>query len=96
MPPEHYESAVARAVEHIRAGGLEKVVSRVRSRSTRPSPTTLPRCSASCARASPAATSLGAGRGESAFVAASPELLVRREGMRASTVALAGSMRPLG
>jgi salicylate biosynthesis isochorismate synthase/menaquinone-specific isochorismate synthase len=34
-----------------------------------------------------------AGRGESAFVAASPELLVRREGLRASTVALAGSTR---
>ena len=34
-----------------------------------------------------------AGRGESAFVAASPELLVRREGLRASTVALAGSIR---
>jgi isochorismate synthase len=34
-----------------------------------------------------------AGRGDSAFVAASPELLVRREGLRASTVALAGSIR---
>ena len=34
-----------------------------------------------------------AGRGDAAFVAASPELLVRREGLRASTVALAGSTR---
>jgi salicylate biosynthesis isochorismate synthase/menaquinone-specific isochorismate synthase len=34
-----------------------------------------------------------AGAGESAFLAASPELLVRREGMRATTVALAGSTR---
>jgi salicylate biosynthesis isochorismate synthase/menaquinone-specific isochorismate synthase len=34
-----------------------------------------------------------AGHGESAFVAASPELLVRREGLRASSVALAGSIR---
>ena len=33
------------------------------------------------------------GRGDAAFVAASPELLVRREGQRASTVALAGSTR---
>jgi salicylate biosynthesis isochorismate synthase/menaquinone-specific isochorismate synthase len=33
------------------------------------------------------------GTGEAAFVAASPELLVRREGLRASTVALAGSTR---
>src|SRR5262249_59283871 len=33
------------------------------------------------------------GRGDAVFVAASPELLVRREGQRASTVALAGSAR---
>jgi salicylate biosynthesis isochorismate synthase/menaquinone-specific isochorismate synthase len=34
-----------------------------------------------------------AGVGDAAFVAASPELLVRREGQRASTLALAGSTR---
>jgi isochorismate synthase len=34
-----------------------------------------------------------AGRGDAAFVAASPELLIRREGHRAQTVALAGSTR---
>jgi salicylate biosynthesis isochorismate synthase/menaquinone-specific isochorismate synthase len=33
------------------------------------------------------------GRGDAVFVAASPELLVRREGQRASTVGLAGSIR---
>ena len=33
------------------------------------------------------------GRGDAAFLGASPELLVRREGQRASTVALAGSTR---
>jgi salicylate biosynthesis isochorismate synthase/menaquinone-specific isochorismate synthase len=33
------------------------------------------------------------GRGEATFVAASPELLIRRDGQRASTVALAGSTR---
>src|ERR671929_21258 len=36
---------------------------------------------------------LCAGRGDAAFVAASPELLVRREGLRAGTLALAGSTR---
>src|SRR5204863_5055936 len=41
----------------------------------------------------PACYVVGAGRGDRAFVAASPELLIRREGMRASTVALAGSTR---
>ena len=34
-----------------------------------------------------------AGRGDAAFVAASPELLIRRDGHRAQTVALAGSTR---
>jgi isochorismate synthase len=34
-----------------------------------------------------------AGRGDSTFLAASPELLVRRDGMRAGTLALAGSTR---
>ena len=33
------------------------------------------------------------GRGASTFIGASPELLVRRDGQRASTVALAGSIR---
>jgi hypothetical protein len=32
------------------------------------------------------------GRGESTFIAASPELLIRREGLRARTLALAGSI----
>src|SRR5690606_14110280 len=35
----------------------------------------------------------GVGRGETAMVGASPELLLRREGQRAETVALAGSSR---
>src|ERR1035441_3526444 len=33
------------------------------------------------------------GRGDATFIAASPELLIRKEGQRASTVALAGSIR---
>jgi salicylate biosynthesis isochorismate synthase/menaquinone-specific isochorismate synthase len=33
------------------------------------------------------------GRGDATFIAASPELLIRREGLRASTMALAGSTR---
>src|SRR6185436_15688961 len=40
-----------------------------------------------------AAVARAAGRGDAAFVAASPELLVRRDGLRAQTVALAGSTR---
>ena len=92
MPPEHYESAVARAVERIRAGALDKVVlarevqvhaprTRLRGGPRRP------------ARGLPVVLRVLAGRGESAFVAASPELLVRRDGLRAGTLALAGSTR---
>src|SRR6185312_3070963 len=91
MPPEHYEGAVARAVERIRAGALEKVVLAREVQVHAP-------------RAHDAGAVLGAlrdgfrecyvyavGRGEAAFIGATPELLVRRDGERASTVALAGS-----
>ncbi|WP_205698469.1 isochorismate synthase MenF [Conexibacter sp. SYSU D00693] len=93
MAPEHYEAAVARAVARIREGGLSKVVL---ARSVE----------VHAAAAHDAAAVLGVlreafrachvfvvGRGERAFVAASPELLVRRDGLRAGTLALAGSTR---
>lgn len=93
MPPEHYEDAVARAVERIRAGVLDKVV--------------LAReVQVHAASAHDAGALLGVlreafhechvfavGRGEEVFLAASPELLVRREGLRTGTLALAGSTR---
>lgn len=93
MPPEHYEGAVARAVERIRAGALEKVVLAREVQVHAP-------------RAHDAGAAFGAlrdgfrecyvyavGRGEATFLGATPELLVRRDGERASTVALAGSTR---
>jgi isochorismate synthase len=92
-PPSHYEQAVARAVERVRAGALEKIVL---AREVR----------AHAARAHDPAAVLGAlregfpacfcwcvGTPELAFVGASPELLVRRDGARAQTVALAGTTR---
>ena len=93
MPPEHYESAVARAVERIRAGALDKVVL------AREVQVHAPRAHDPAAvlgvlrEAFPSCFTFCAGRGESAFVAASPELLVRRDGLRAGTLALAGSTR---
>jgi salicylate biosynthesis isochorismate synthase len=92
-PPEHYESAVARAVERIRAGELEKVVlaREVRVHAPRafdPAPVldalrgAFPACYCFCV-----------GTPDAAFVGASPELLVRRDGARAQTVALAGTTR---
>jgi isochorismate synthase len=92
-PPAHYEEAVRRAVERIRAGELEKVVLarevRVHARGPiDPAPVlgalrdVFPACFCFCV-----------GTPELSFVGASPELLVRREGARAQTVALAGTAR---
>jgi salicylate biosynthesis isochorismate synthase/menaquinone-specific isochorismate synthase len=92
-PPEHYEGAVARAVERIRSGAFEKIVlaREVAVHATAPHDaaavlgvlrTAFTSCYIVCV-----------GRGDAAFVAASPELLVRRDGLRAQTVALAGSTR---
>jgi salicylate biosynthesis isochorismate synthase/menaquinone-specific isochorismate synthase len=92
-PPEHYEAAVARAVEHIRAGAFEKIVL------AREVTVHAPRAHDVAAvfgvlRAGFASCCVFcAGVGDAAFVGASPELLLRREGLRAQTVALAGSTR---
>jgi isochorismate synthase len=93
MPPEHYEQAVARAVELIAGSELKKIVLarevQVHApRSYDPAAVfgvlreEFPSCFVFCI-----------GRGESTLIAASPELLVRREGHRVSTLALAGSTR---
>ena len=92
-PPAHYEAAVARAVERIHAGNLSKVVlaREVRVHASQrfdPAPVldalrgAFPACYCYCV-----------GTPELALVGASPELLVRREGARAQTVALAGTAR---
>ena len=92
-PPTHYEHAVERAVERIRAGALEKVVlaREVRAHAGRDHDPgavlgalreVFPACFCWCV-----------GTPELAFVGASPELLVRRDGARAQTVALAGTTR---
>jgi salicylate biosynthesis isochorismate synthase/menaquinone-specific isochorismate synthase len=92
-PPSHYEHAVERAVERIQAGALQKVVlaREVRAHAARPHDPgavfgalreVFPACYCWCV-----------GTPEAAFVGASPELLVRRDGQRAQTVALAGTTR---
>jgi isochorismate synthase len=92
-PPEHYEAAVGRAVERIRAGDFEKICL------AREVAVHAPGAHDAAAVFGALRAGFGscyvfcAGVGESAFIAASPELLVRREGHRASTVALAGSTR---
>jgi isochorismate synthase len=93
MAPEHYESAVGRAVERIRAGELEKVVLAREVDVHAPVAHDVAAVFGVLREAFGACFVFCAGRGEAAFVAASPELLIRREGMRASTLALAGSTR---
>ncbi len=93
MPPEHYEGAVARGVERIRAGALEKLVLAREVQVHAPTPHDPAAVFGVLRDAFPGCHVLCAGRGDAALVAASPELLVRREGLRASTLALAGSTR---
>jgi isochorismate synthase len=93
MPPAHYEEAVARAVERIRAGELEKVVL-AREVQVRAPQAHDPAAVFDVLRGGfPECFVYAVGRGEATFIGATPELLVRKEGMRASTVALAGSTR---
>jgi salicylate biosynthesis isochorismate synthase len=93
MPPAHFEEAVARATERIRAGELEKVVL------AREVDVHAPRAHDPAAvfgllrEAFDTSFVYAVGRGDATFIGATPELLIRRQGQRASTVALAGSTR---
>ncbi len=93
IPPAHYEEAVARAVQRIRDGEFEKIVlaREVHVRAPRPHD---PGAVFDVLRGGfPECFVYAVGRGEGTFIGATPELLIRKQGMRASTVALAGSTR---
>jgi salicylate biosynthesis isochorismate synthase/menaquinone-specific isochorismate synthase len=92
-PPEHYESAVARAVERIRAGEIEKVVLAREVRVHAPGEIDPATLYDALRAAFPACYCYLVGTPELSFIGASPELLVRRDGARAQTVALAGTTR---
>jgi salicylate biosynthesis isochorismate synthase/menaquinone-specific isochorismate synthase len=93
MPPEHYEDAVARAVELIRAGRLEKIVLAREVQVHAPRAYDPAAVLGVLRQEFPSCFVFCVGRGDATLVAASPELLVRREGHRVSTLALAGSTR---
>ena len=93
MPPSHYEDAVARAVQRIRAGELSKVVLAREVEVLAPGEPDPAAVLAVLREGFPGCFVYAVGRGEATFLGASPELLIRREGARASTVALAGSTR---
>jgi salicylate biosynthesis isochorismate synthase len=92
-PPEHYEGAVARAVERIRDGDLQKIVLAREVQVHAPAPHDAAAVFDVLREGFPSCLDFCVGRGDDVFIAASPELLIRREGMRASTLALAGSTR---
>lgn len=93
MPPEHYEAAVGGAVDRIRAGRFEKVVLAREVEVHAPTAHDAGAVFGVLRDAFPSCNVFACGRGDAAFIAASPELLVRRDGLRASSIALAGSTR---
>jgi salicylate biosynthesis isochorismate synthase/menaquinone-specific isochorismate synthase len=92
-PPSHYEQAVERAVERIRTSELEKVVLAREVRAHAPAAHDPAAVLGALRELFPACYCWCVGTPEAAFVGASPELLVRRDGQRAQTVALAGTTR---
>jgi isochorismate synthase len=92
-PPSHFEQAVERAVERIRGGALEKIVLAREVRAHAPHPQDPAAVLGALRESFPACYCWCVGTPELAFVGASPELLVRRDGQRAQTVALAGTTR---
>jgi salicylate biosynthesis isochorismate synthase/menaquinone-specific isochorismate synthase len=93
MPPSHFEEAVARGVQRIRAGELEKLVLAREVAVQAPLAHDTAAILGVLREAFPSCYVFAVGRGDATFLAASPELLIRRDGQRASTVALAGSAR---
>lgn len=91
--PEHYERAVADAAAEIRSGNFEKIVLAREVTLRREHDIDPFNAVRGLADAFPECTTFALADSETAFVGATPELLIRREGRRASTMALAGSAR---
>ena len=92
-PPGHYEQAVAAGVERIAAGELEKLVLAREVTVTAPAAHEPGPLLGALRDLFPSCFCFCTGTPEAAFIGASPELLIRRRGAVAATVALAGSTR---
>jgi isochorismate synthase len=92
-PPEHFEEAIRRATERIAAGDLDKVVLAREVRVHAPGPIDAAAVYGALRDAFPSCYCYLAAAPDATFLGASPELLVRRDGQRAQTVALAGTLR---
>ena len=91
LPPEHYEAAVDRAVSEILGGRAKKAVLAREVLVERDGNHDPGMVLSVLREAFPSCFLFIVGRGDAAFVGASPELLIRREGLTATTVALAGT-----
>jgi salicylate biosynthesis isochorismate synthase/menaquinone-specific isochorismate synthase len=92
-PPEHFESAIERAVERIAAGELRKVVLAREVRVHSPVEIEPGAVFDGLRVGFPSCYCYLVGSPDLAFLGASPELLARRDGQRVQTVALAGTRR---
>ena len=92
-PPDHYERAVAAGVERIAAGELEKLVLAREVTVSSPAAHDAGPILGALRELFPSCFCFCVGTPEAAFIGASPELLIRRRGAVAATVALAGSTR---
>ena len=90
-PPERYEEIVAAAVERIRSGGVDKVVLARELTVEAPAAHDPGALLDSLRGVFPSCFCFCFGTPEASFIGASPELLVRRSGAVAATVALAGT-----
>jgi isochorismate synthase len=90
-PPERYEEIVASAVSRIRGGDLDKVVLARQLMVEAPTAHDPAAVFGAVRDLFPACFCFCVGTPEAAFLGASPELLVRRSGHVAATVALAGT-----
>jgi menaquinone-specific isochorismate synthase len=92
-PPGDFERAVASATARIQSGDLEKVVLAREVRLRAPAAFDVAAVYGAMRELFPACFCFCCGTPDAAFIGASPELLIRRSGASASTVALAGSTR---
>ena len=92
-PPGDFERAVERATQRIEAGDFEKVVLAREIAVEAPAAYDPAAVHGALRELFPACFCFSVGTPQAAFVGASPELLVRRSGAVAATVALAGSTR---
>ena len=93
QPPAAYEEAVAGARERIANGDADKLVLAREVRVEAPSAHRPAELFGLLREAFPSCFDFCVGTSEAAFMGASPELLIRRSGQTAATVALAGSTR---